>query len=117
MASDPIEKASCSLIISVATAISAESVSWPTVDLAMRSHAGEASMILMLLRSVELFWPRRKWGVLVVLDNHERRAKLHARCLSASAKFLVETASLVGLSSRSTLSGSLKGVGSWWEII
>eukprot|EP00929_Paragymnodinium_shiwhaense_P042783 TRINITY_DN22083_c0_g1_i6.p1 TRINITY_DN22083_c0_g1~~TRINITY_DN22083_c0_g1_i6.p1 ORF type:complete len:225 (-),score=22.99 TRINITY_DN22083_c0_g1_i6:254-928(-) len=42
---------------------------WPSVDMVVRSHSGETSQLLLLLRSVEMYWPLAKWGVVVVLDD------------------------------------------------
>eukprot|EP00928_Gymnodinium_smaydae_P098451 TRINITY_DN9158_c0_g2_i1.p1 TRINITY_DN9158_c0_g2~~TRINITY_DN9158_c0_g2_i1.p1 ORF type:complete len:482 (+),score=68.81 TRINITY_DN9158_c0_g2_i1:63-1508(+) len=43
----------------------------PDVELLVRSHAGDMGLLLLLLRSVEMFWPR-KWPMVVVLDGeHE----------------------------------------------
>eukprot|EP00928_Gymnodinium_smaydae_P039220 TRINITY_DN26833_c0_g1_i2.p1 TRINITY_DN26833_c0_g1~~TRINITY_DN26833_c0_g1_i2.p1 ORF type:complete len:411 (-),score=81.03 TRINITY_DN26833_c0_g1_i2:268-1428(-) len=68
----------CGMMRAAAIAASAERPSWwealpdeewPSVDMLVRSHSGETAQLLLLLRSVEMYWPIEKWGVIVVLDE------------------------------------------------
>lgn len=55
----------------------------------VRSHSGEIDRLLLLLRSVELFWPIGLWGVVVILDDDPFDAAV-AALLPAYVKVVLE---------------------------
>eukprot|EP00931_Biecheleriopsis_adriatica_P077826 TRINITY_DN51314_c0_g1_i1.p1 TRINITY_DN51314_c0_g1~~TRINITY_DN51314_c0_g1_i1.p1 ORF type:complete len:433 (+),score=44.53 TRINITY_DN51314_c0_g1_i1:31-1299(+) len=62
---------------------------WPSVDLLVRSYAGDTAQLLLLMRSVELYWPTGKWGVVVILDQEPFDAAV-ALALPSFARVVLE---------------------------